>query len=347
MEKEEKEPKKTKLELLKMLKEEITKERSLDYLSETLELDKTEVLGLVSRLKADGNNISVTRKNKVIYVKNFGDASLIELKPYKIVTDKKTIKLGIISDTRFGSIYQQLGNVNDVYRQAKSFEVSDIFHCGDISEGVYYGRRELYNESLFLHGAYEQGKYIVNNYPYVNSIKTHFIIGEHDMSHLRNTKELMGVDIGKYISSKRDDMNYLGKVGRKIIYTDPDGNKLFDILLLHPKGKIAYTISYKPQRFIAAMRSEDKPDFLFHGHWLQAENLVYHNVREFSVPGLVATTPEMLDEGLNNTNGAWFLTIELDDKNNIERVQPLFMPYYVTSQQDYRKVKALRIEGGK
>ncbi len=326
-------------EQLLQLKEEIQKQRSLPYLSKVLELEETEVLGLVHRLKEQKYNISTMRKNNIIYIKDFGDAGLEIAQPFYLSTNKKEVKIGIVSDTRLCSIYQQLSILNDIYKKAFEYGVTDMFHCGDISEGIYSGKSELYNESLFLHGEYEQGRYIAENYPYVKSITTHFITGDHDYSHVKLDKR----DIGKSISVVREDMNYLGKLRKRIIVTNLDGKELFNILMVHPKGRIPYTISYKPQQFISAMRSEDKPNLLFHGQWLQTEKLEFQGVREYSSPSVVATTPEMIDNIYQNTIGSWFMTIYLDDKGNISRIKPLFNPYYKTIDQDYKKAKVLRL----
>lgn len=328
----------TKDELL-LLKQYLNKERSLSYLSEKLNKSEYEIMAQISSMKENGENISDVCKNGDIYIRNYGYDSLDDLSPYYINTEEKSgIKLAFISDTRLGSKYEQLSILNDIYKKAYEYGVTQIFHCGDISEGIYKGKKSLYNDTLFEHDVFSQGKYIINNYPSAQGITTNFITGEHDITHIDATN----YDIGRIISSEREDMKYLGKNRRKIVILDTNNKEKISLLMLHPKGKIPYTVSYKPQQFISALRNEDKTDILLHGHWLQTEMLSMRNITEFSVPSVVATTPEMIDNGLQNTVGAWFVEI-IFDKNG-KKIIPTFIPYYKTYENDYKTAKCLRLE---
>lgn len=328
------------LSKLEQVRQSIKKECSLDSLCANLNMSKLEVLGHIAELKNEGNNVLEIKRGGELFLIDYGDNFLLSGNPVKLVKDTNTFKLAFISDTRLCSKYQQLSILNDIYKKASEYGVTDVIHCGDISEGIYSGTKRLYLDTLFIQDAEEQSDYIVNNYPYIEGINTHFIIGDHDITHLTKDK----IDIGKLINNKREDMEYIGKNSGVIILYNNNG-KIGSIEVLHPTGKIPYTISYKPQRFIDALRSEDKTDILLHGHWLQAEHMYYHNINEFSVPGIVATTPEMLQNGDQNTVGAWFITIEVDKKNKIKKLIPQFIPYYQTIEDDYKKVKTLRIGG--
>lgn len=324
---------------LLFLKQYLKKEVSLSYLTEKLNKSEYEIMAQISSLKESGENIVDVCKNGDIYIKNYGDNSLDDLSPYYINTEKSNeIKLAFISDTRLGSKYQQLSILNDIYKKAYEYGVTEVFHCGDLSEGVYKGKKTLYNDTLFEYDVFSQTKYIVNNYPYVEGITTNFITGEHDTTHVDETN----YDIGKLVSKEREDMKYLGKNRRKIIILDSNNNEKISLLMLHPKGKIPYTVSYKPQQFISALRNEDKTDILIHGHWLQTEMLSMRNITEFSVPSVVATTPEMIDNGLQNTIGAWFVEVILD--KNDKKIIPTFIPYYKTYENDYKIAKSLKLE---
>ena len=46
----------------------------------------------------------------------------------------------------------------------------------------------------------------------------------------------------------------------------------------HPKGKVAYTMSYKSQRHINAMRSEDKVNIVLNGHWCYMDEYVLRKI---------------------------------------------------------------------
>lgn len=327
---------------LELLSSVIQKEKLLDNVCDMLELNELQVMGLVVELKKRGHNVLEIKRNGDLYIVDYGDNFIESTRTYKIDVKQKKFKIAFVSDTRFCSKFQQLTILNDIYKKAYDFGVKEVFHCGDMSEGTYTGKKAIYMDTLFAQGVIDQKKYIVEHYPYAKGIRTHFITGEHDQTHLSKEK----VDIGKLITNERDDMNYLGKNNGRVSFCTPNGEAL-SMFVLHPKGKIPYTISYKPQQFISAMRSEDKTDILLHGHWLQAERMHFRSIDEYSVPSVVATTPEMLDNGDQNCIGAWFLTIELDDKGKLVKTVPLFIPYYTTIEDDYNKSKILSIGGRK
>ena len=325
-------------EKLKLLKALITKETSVDSLTSKLEMSKEEVMGLIEELKLSGENVLTFKKQGEYYTINHGDNVLQTNKPYIIKTNEKVVKIGLLSDTRLCSCYEQLSILNDIYKKGNKYGVKDYFLVGDISEGIYRGNNSNLNETVFAHDVYSQADYIIENYPEIEGVKTHFITGEHDKTlFTKNDK----TDIGKLISANRDDMVYLGQGRRKINFINEDNKKLFDMLLIHPTGRVPYTVSYKPQQFINSLRSENKVDFLVHGHWLQADAFELRETNEYSVPGVVATTPEMEIKGDQNIVGAWYLEVHLNDKNKIERIVPIFSPYYNTYEDDYKSAKAL------
>lgn len=322
-----------------LLKQYLNKERSLTFLKDKLNKSEYEIMAQIATMKKNGENIVDVCKNGDIYIKNYKDASLEETAPYYINTEyNNKIKLAFISDTRLASKYEQLGILNDIYKKAYEYGVSQIFHCGDLSEGVYNGKKSLYNETIFEHDVFSQGKYIINNYPYVDGITTNFITGDHDKTHLITTS----YDIGKIVSKGREDMKYLGQNSRKVIIRDSNNKEMMSLLIRHPNGKTPYTISYKPQQFIASLRNEEKTDILLNGHWLQTEMLSIRNITEFSVPSVVSTTPEMIDNGLQNTIGAWFVEVIFD--KNKTKIIPTFNPYYKTYENDYKTAKTLKLE---
>lgn len=327
-------------ETLILLKQYIQKEISLETLKNNFNLNELEIMGMINRLKYEGDNILVIKRTDGIYIINHGDDGLEDDTKYYLDTKDSEIKLAFISDTRLCSKYEQLSILNDIYKKALDYGITDVIHCGDISEGVYT-TSNLYSESIFAHDVISQSRYIIEHYPLVDGIKTHFITGEHDHTHIKSEQ----TDIGKLINNEREDMNYLGKNRKKIIIRNKKGEQIVDLLVLHPKGKIPYTISYKPQQFISAMRSEDKVDILLHGHWLQTERLNFRGVEEYSIPSVVATTPEMSEKGAQNMLGAWFITIKLNKKNRVQNIVPVFLPYYKTIENDYKTAKVLKLGG--
>ena len=205
-------------------------------------------------------------------------------------------------------------------------------HLGDITEGVH--TNNYLKDTIFAHDTYSQKEYTVGNYPYIDGFKTYFIIGEHDETHMKTESS----NIGKLISNEREDMVYLGQ--RRAVVRAGNTN----ILMRHPKGKVAYTMSYKSQRHINAMRSEDKVNIVLNGHWCYMDEYVLRKINQFSIPSVVANTPEMDFLDTPNTVGAYLITVKLDEKGNFKKTTYRRICYYQTIKEDYRRIKPLRLE---
>lgn len=325
-----------KKELLEKLKTLALKEVSLTTLCETLELNEYEVLGLVGELKGEGINIITKRFDDDIYMFNQGEGTLSDDNVYHFNTDlNNEFKFVAISDTRFGSKSQQLSILNDIYTKAYDMGYMSVIHCGNISEGLY-PITNIYADTNFLDDTLRQVDYIVQNYPYIEGIKTYFITSSKDEKHLKNNK----INIGKRISDVRDDMIYLGNSSCTI---EIDKAKMF---VFNPKLGKTYTVSYRPQQQVDSFRSEDKPDILLYGGLLQMESFTYRNVRCISVPSVCATTKEMSDRRYSNTVGAWYITIKTDEKGNLLSVKALDSVYYITKKYDYISSKKLVLRKG-
>lgn len=322
-----------KKEVFEQLKSLSRKEISLSALCEKLELNEYEVLGLIRELRLEGINIVTQQRDDDIYMFNQGERELNEENSYKFYTDENNqFKFVAISDTRFGSKYQQLSILNDIYTKADSLGYENIIHCGNISEGLY-PLTNIYSESNFLDDTLRQVDYIARYYPYIEEMKTYFITGLKDEKHLKNNK----INIGKRINDLRSDMVYLGYSSCNITI---DKTKM---LVFNPKLVKTYTVSYRPQQQVDSFRSEDKPDILLYGGLLQMEKFTYRNVKCLSVPSVCATTKEMSDKRYSNTIGAWYITVETDKFGNLKNVTAIDSVYYKTNKDDYLKPKVLKL----
>lgn len=318
----------------------IKKERSLEETSKHFDISENELMGLVKQLSDEGFMISTVIKDNQIQIMNKGTTDFTADNDYDIEIDSNGFKTLVISDLNLGSKYQQLSFINEVYKKAYAEGVRNVIVCGDISAGLISPKNIYYN-SLFKYDTHSQAEYIIDHFPKLEGMTTYFITGEKDHTHDIKSSE----SIGKMIAEKRKDMVYLGPnhCTVNLIHKDQETGKILEqakVLVRHPKGKVAYTLSYKPQQYISSMRSEDKVDMVLHGHYLQCEKMHYRGVEEISVPGMTATTPKMKDDGVQNSVGAWILDITLK-KKGIERVVPTFIPCYQTIQSDYLYAKPL------
>lgn len=322
-----------KFEELEKLKELTKNKISLTDVCKELNINSYEVLGLLHTLRLQGINIVIQKRDDDIYMYNYGEMELENNNKYHFVTnDLNEFKFVIIADTRLGSKYQQLSILNDIYQKAYTMGYNNIFLVGNISEGLY-PLTNVYSEDNFLDDTLEQVDYITNNYPYIEGMKTYFITGLKDEKHLKNNK----INLGKRISSVRNDMIYLGHGSCKI---EIDKIKIF--MLSTPLQK-TYTVSYRPQQQIDSFRSEDKPDILLFGGGLQLEKFTYRNVKCLSIPSVCATTREMNDKRYSNTIGAWYVTLKTDKYGNLLSLNAMDSIYYKTNSLDYTKRKILKI----
>lgn len=118
-------------------------------------------------------------------------------------------KILIISDTHYGSIYENMTYTNDVFDFARDNDIHTILHGGDIIESEISHKNRLSNM--------KQADYFIEHYPHNNDIKTYALLGNHDYWAIREDESIRGV------LSSRDDVNILGfkkvylKWGKKII----------------------------------------------------------------------------------------------------------------------------------
>ena len=310
----------------------IEKENDIYTISSEMEITPFEAMGLMSYVKGKGINIAVKKTQDNIYMVNMGDIKYKERNTYNFETDDANeFKFIAISDTRLGSKSQQLSILNDIYIKGAEMGYNNVILCGNISAGLY-SLTDMYAETNFADDTYSQIDYIVSHYPQIEGMKTYFITGKTDSKHRKSEK----VDIGKRISDRRADMIYLGDSSCEIFIDNASMH-----VLARKLGK-TYTVSYRPQQQIDSYRSEDKPDILLYGGLLQMEKFTYRNVEAISVPSVVATTKEMQEKRYSNTIGAWYVTVKTNSKGELESVNAICSPYYVTTKDDYLNAKVLR-----
>lgn len=310
------------------------KEISLFELCSSLKINQYEVLGLIRELRLEGINIVIQKRDDDIYLFNQGEMELDNNNFCSFHTDENgEFKFVAISDTRFGSKYQQLSILNDIYIKANDMGYKNVILCGNISEGLY-PLTNIYSESNFLDDTLSQVDYIANNYPYIEGVNTYFITGAKDEKHLKNNR----INIGRRISDLRDDLIYIGN-GSCNIKVDK-----VNMFVFNPKLVKTYTVSYRPQQQVDSFRSEDKPDIMLYGGLLQMEKFTYRNVQCISVPSVCATTKEMNDKRYSNTIGAWYVTITTNKYGYLKDFKAIDSVYYKTNKDDYIKPKVLKLK---
>ena len=298
----------------------------------------SELIGLIELCKIYGKEINIENKNNILVFKK-STPKIINNTKIDINSDELThTEIGVVSDTHFGNIHQQLHLVNYFYEEAYNRGITTMLHCGDIVDGNYPNRPEQPRQQ-FLHSFDEQASYVVDMYPKVKDITTYYILGSHDETHYKNG----GATVNEWVSRCRDDMIYLGQ---DTAVTNINGIKF---VMDHPGGGSSQSLSYKPQKRIEILESGHKPKVLLIGHYHKSYFFVYRNVRCIEVPSLCSKTQFQQKQGLSNIVGGYFLDIYSDSKGNIVYFEPeeiLFeqKDFWDECGKDRKKVKKLVIK---
>lgn len=106
-------------------------------------------------------------------------------------------KVLIISDTHYGSKYENMKYTYDMFNFAIANGINIILHGGDIIESSVKSRK-------WCDDVVKQATYFINRYPFDNSISTYALLGNHDFSAISEN------EIVRDILNSRKDINILG-----------------------------------------------------------------------------------------------------------------------------------------
>lgn len=235
------------------------------------------------------------------------------------------IRFGLMGDTQINSKYTQLTHLHRFYDICASQGIDTVFHTGDIDEGEQM--RPGHQYECYEQGADDHVAEIVRVYPRRDGIKTYFITGNHDASLYKRA----GMDLGRAIADKRDDMIYLGRDCAVVNLTDN-----CKLELRHPWDGTAYALSYKPQKIIEAMESDSKPNILAIGHYHKVEYLFYRNVHCFQTGCFQSQTPFTRGKGISVHMGGWIVEILVDENGYIKEIMPTLVPFYSAIPDDWK-----------
>ena len=287
--------------------------------------------------KLNGSCINVSYDAVRSYIRRHKNDISTETKPVVVQNQEPTVhnpkwngttvlKFAIIGDTQFGSKYAQISHLKNFYELCASEGIKDVYHTGDVTDGLKM--RSGHEYELYKTSADDMVQDVIENYPRIEGITTHFITGNHDASIYKQ----VGYDIGNTITEKRPDMKYLGR-DCALIFLTPNCK----LELRHPWDGTAYALSYKPQKMIEAMESDSKPNILAIGHYHKAEYMFYRNVHCLQTGCFQGQTPYTRGKGISVHMGGWIVTIHVDKNGTITRFGSEFVPYYSSIKDDYKQ----------
>lgn len=269
----------------------------VSHIMKELNMKEFEVLGMVELLKQKGYLFDVI-DGKVVKVK-----PIKEQEVYKISNDLEHIKLLLISDTHLASIYDRLDILKYLYAKAEDKEVNYILHSGDLTDGLS-GRPQQIHE-LKETSYTGQRNYVIAKYP-KSEIPTYIIAGNHDLWWVKQC----GADICQDICNARPDLTYLG--------SDCEDLKIgkLKIRMRHGAGGSAYAKSYKLQKYLDSINTDERPHILQMGHTHQAFYMKQGKTHCFQTSCLQDLTPYERSQGFSNDKSCWWLDVYMDNNGN-------------------------------
>lgn len=289
-------------ELKDKLKYLINKKKNLQQICEELELKDYEVIGLIELMKQDGEMVDYIN-GQVVKLKQLIKNNEV----YQIPNKLDHLKLLLISDTHLGSKYDHLDILRYLYQNAEDKGVNYVLHSGDLTEGLSGRPQQLYE---LREASYTgQRDYTIDKYP-KSDIPTYFIAGNHDQWWIRQC----GSDICRDISNNRPDLHYLG--------SDCEDLKIgkLRLRLYHGKGGSSYAKSYKLQKYLDAIPSDELPHILQTGHIHNSFYMKQGKTHCFQTSCLQDLTPFARSLGFSSDKSCWWLDVYMDNNGNPAKI---------------------------
>lgn len=144
-----------------------------------------------------------------------------------------------------------------------------------------------------------------------------YIEKKHDYTAVRNA----GFDVGKAIAKERDDMVYLGQDVADVKYGKTK------LRLYHGSRGQSYSKSYRLQKYVEQIPTEEKPHILLMGHYHNSFYMKYSDIHCFQVPALIDQTPYARSLGMNNEKGAWLVEMNVGKNGEILTMKPELLDF--------------------
>ena len=300
--------------------------RTEGEISRTFKLHKEKVWKSIEELQDHGYQILTPKDAEQADTKQFAlkHRQASRFKPLslkEIFAEKK--KIGLCSDTHFGSQDQLCSLVKRFYEICDEEKVDAVCHTGDWSAGTF--DHPANNHKVFIPGAEGQMKFLTDHYPKLKGDKQTFAVGgNHDSQH--GSKK--GIDVLKNLFMKnRPDIVYLGR--------DVGVTKLgkLNIELLHPAGGAGYALSYKGQNIIEstirlnrARMIKEKIHLLALGNWHVYNEQVHSEAIVVCVPCFQQQTDDyMTPKGLDPWIGGLICELVTDADGYVVEFASEFM----------------------
>jgi len=278
--------------------------KTIEELSVIVDRSEVTVRAILEELKSSGFEVVLAEGTAILDRGLAATDWEVDLTPFY----GKSLKIGVMSCTHFGSLWYQLKELVTFYRLCEKEKVQVIVHAGDLVDGInMYNGQEF---ELYAHGLDAQREDVVTNYP-ESDIPTKLLGGNHDYSF----KKTAGANIIKQICEERLDLEYVGMLSATFKVADSD----FEMNLIHKRGGVPYARSYTAQKIIRDMPPDKARPLLGIGGLHVADYIPYRDQHTFTIPCFQGQTPYLKGKGLFPEVGGWIVEVYLADDGKIHR----------------------------
>jgi predicted phosphodiesterase len=244
------------------------------------------------------------------------------------------VRIGVISDTHFGSKFQQPSLLVEHLRYMKRRKVDVVMVGGDVTDGstkMHPG----FEYELWAHGSDAQVQAAADVLvPEAQRLKVpwFFIGGNHDFSHWKSA----GVDVIAQLCRESEWFRYISPGGANA--RGSIGHLKFGRLavqICHPHMGSAYALSYRPQKWIEQLSSENKPHLVLMGNFHKCLQLDYRNVFALLLPSFQAQSAWMASKGISSYIGSCILEVGMEPKGMTPSVQVEWLLERVPKEKDW------------
>jgi len=226
------------------------------------------------------------------------------------------IRIGVMSDTHFGSKYF----VEKFFFQALDMfdkeNVDFIVHCGDVTDGLSNRPDHIYELNYIGYNA--QKDYAKKLLKDIKK-KVYMIDGNHDRYYIKNGGAIIVRDICEELG---DNFIFLGHDEGDISL---DGNAILKIW--HGIDGSSYAYSYRLQKLIESFTGGEKPDVLITGHVHKCLYIFCRHVHCYGAGALSTQSKFMRGKKLENHTGFWIIDLFVG-KKGVSKVTHSWYPFY-------------------
>lgn len=235
-------------------------------------------------------------------------------------------KFGLIADTHIGSNYASYNVLYTMYDIFEREGIEKVYLPGNYVDG----EKKFNRADLEIHGFERQVKHFVKTYPKKDGITTYFIDGD---DHEGWWRQDFSINVGERVEDTaknfgREDLKYLGFMEHTIKV--PAANGCTKIMIMHPGGGSAYSLSYVPQKIIESLSGGEKPHILLLGHYHKAGFFFMRNIQCVMAGCAEYQTPFMRKKRLAAHLGGWIIEVTQGDDGSVLEFTPRFFPFYDT-----------------